>query len=216
MNQREFKQTYQPKGAGRKEIFRSSFAEIFTKTHPVVAISLFILIGILLFIYAVYNQVLLIQQLIPLLFLGIFTFTLVEYLVHRFVFHMELTNRIREKIQYGAHGVHHEFPNDRARLVMPPLLSIPLATIVFLFVQLIIGNSAFGLMSGFFIGYGLYLFVHYIVHAWKMPKNRFKSLWIYHNIHHFQNEEVAFGVTSHFWDRVFGTMPEIQKGKTKK
>ena len=136
MNQREFKQTYQPKGAGRKEIFRSSFAEIFTKTHPVVAISLFILIGILLFIYAVYNQVLLIQQLIPLLFLGIFTFTLVEYLVHRFVFHMELTNRIREKIQYGAHGVHHEFPNDRARLVMPPLLSIPLATIVFLFIFL--------------------------------------------------------------------------------
>ena len=216
MSTKEYKQTYGPNDEGRKKIFDSKFAEFFTKTHPLVPIILFIIIGITLNIYALITGRLDPLHVAILLPLGLFFFTFVEYTVHRFVFHMEITSKIKEKIQYGAHGVHHEYPNDQKRLVMPPVLSIPIATLVLGFFYLFMGNYAFSFVGGFLAGYGLYLFVHYIVHAWKMPKNRFKTLWLYHNIHHFQNEEVAFGVTSHFWDRVFGTMPEYQTGKTKK
>lgn len=216
MKTNEINQTYSPKKEGRKVIFKSGFVEFFTQTHPYVAITMFILIGVILNLYAYLNQLLNISQILILFPLGLFSFTLVEYVVHRYVFHMEITNKIKEKIQYGAHGVHHEYPNDQSRLVMPPVLSLPISTILFFITYLIAGKWAFSFMAGFFTGYGLYLFVHYIVHAWKMPNNKFKTLWIYHNIHHFQNEEVAFGVSSHIWDRIFGTMPEIKAGKTKK
>lgn len=216
MKTQEINQTYTPKGNGRKVIFNSGFAEFFTQTHPFVAIFLFITIGLSLNFYAYSIDLISGSDLLIFLPLGIFSFTFVEYMIHRYLFHMDISNKIREKIQYGAHGVHHEYPNDQGRLVMPLLLSIPLSSILFLIAYFAIGNLAFTFMGGFFAGYGLYLFVHYIVHAWKMPKNIFKTLWIYHNIHHYQNEEVAFGVTSPFWDRVFGTMPEYKAGKTKK
>lgn len=210
------KQSYLPKKEGQKTISQSRFVEFFTNTHPLVAISMFILIGLLLILYAYAYKLLTGTQVLLLYPLGIFSFTLIEYLVHRFVFHMEITNKIKEKIQYNTHGIHHEFPNDRGRLVMPPIFSLPLSAILFLIAYFFTGKWAFTIMGGFFTGYGLYLFVHYIVHVWKMPKNRFKTLWIYHKIHHFQNEEVAFGVSSHLWDRIFGTMPEFQVGKTNK
>jgi sterol desaturase/sphingolipid hydroxylase (fatty acid hydroxylase superfamily) len=216
MKTQEIKQTYIPKVSGKKTVFTSQFGEFFTHTHPYVAISLFIVIGLSLSLYALLNDRISTFELSLFYPLGLFSFTLVEYVVHRYVFHMAITTKIKEKIQYGAHGVHHEYPNDQGRLVMPPVLSIPLSSILFYSAYLIFGNWAFAFMGGFFTGYGLYLFVHYIVHAWKMPKNSFKTLWLYHNIHHFQNENVAYGVTSHFWDRVFGTMPEFQAGKTKK
>lgn len=216
MKTKGINQTYTPKSNGRKVIFNSGFKEFFTQTHPYIAIFLFIIIGLSLTFYAYINQLISSYTVLILLPLGIFSFTFVEYMIHRYLFHMDISNKIRERIQYGAHGVHHEYPNDQGRLVMPPLLSIPLSTILFFIAYLVIGNLAFSFMGGFFVGYGLYLFVHYIVHAWKMPKNIFKTLWIYHNIHHYQNEEVAFGVTSPLWDRIFGTMPEYKAGKTKK
>ena len=216
MMRQEINQTYTPKKTGGKRIFQSRFIEFFTNTHAYVAISLFILSGLLISYYAYLNEILSSTQVLVLFPIGLFSFTLVEYFVHRYVFHMEITTRIKEKIQYGTHGVHHEYPNDLGRVVMPPLLSIPLASILFFIAFFVVGKWAYAFMAGFFTGYGLYLFVHYIVHAWKMPKNTFKTLWIYHNVHHFQDEDVAFGVTSHIWDRVFGTMPEVQVGKTKK
>lgn len=210
------KQTYKPIKKSKKTIFRSRFVEVFTNTHPYVAILMFVLIGLFLNLYAYYNHLLSGKQVLIMYPIGIFSFTLVEYLIHRFVFHMEITSKIKEKIQYATHGIHHEFPNDRGRLVMPPVLSLPITLILFLLTYAIAGKWAFSLMGGLFTGYGLYLFVHYIVHAWKMPKNNFKTLWIYHNIHHFKNEEVAFGVSSHFWDRIFRTMPDYKAGKTNK
>lgn len=216
MKQANINQTYTPQKKGAKLMFQSKFGEFFTKTNPFVAISLFILAGIVLSLYAFFSDILSGIQILVVFPLGVLSFTLVEYFVHRYVFHMDITTRIREKLQYGAHGVHHEYPNDLGRIVMPPILSIPLASILFFIAFFVSGKWAFAFMAGFFTGYGFYLFVHYIVHAWKMPNNALKTLWIYHNIHHFKDEDVAFGVTSHLWDKVFGTMPEVQAGKTKK
>ena len=216
MRNQEINQTYTPKKTGGKRIFKSHFVEFFTNTPAYVAISMFLLSGILMSYYSYYNEILNATQILILFPFGLFSFTLVEYFMHRYVFHMEITTRIKEKVQYGTHGVHHEYPNDLGRVVMPPLLSIPLASILFFIAFFVAGKWAYAFMAGFFTGYGLYLFVHYIVHAWKMPKNALKTLWIYHNIHHFQDEDVAFGVTSHIWDRAFGTMPEMQVRKTKK
>jgi sterol desaturase/sphingolipid hydroxylase (fatty acid hydroxylase superfamily) len=103
--------------------------------------------------------------------------------------------------------VHHEFPKDKDRLAMPPLLSITIATILLLFFRLIMGDFVFAFLPGFLVGYASYLGVHYMVHAFPPPKNFLKTLWIHHGIHHYKEGEKAFGVSSPLWDKIFKTMP---------
>ena len=66
------------------------------------------------------------------------------------------------------------------------------------------------LMNMFFLGYLLYSFVHRATHVAKPPKN-FKYIWKHHSLHHFKYPDKAFGVSTTFWDRVFGTMPPTEK-----
>ena len=113
-----------------------------------------------------------------------------------------------EKIQYNFHGVHHDYPKDKDRLAMPPLVSITLATTLLFLFRLFMGDFVFGFLPGFLIGYASYLFVHYIVHAYQPPKNMFKTLWVHHAIHHYKDHERAFGVSSPLWDYIFRTMPK--------
>ena len=57
----------------------------------------------------------------------------------------------------------------------------------------------------------LYLAIHYIVHAYQPPKNVLKALWINHGIHHYKDDEHAYGVSSPLWDILLGTMPTKRK-----
>jgi len=46
---------------------------------------------------------------------GLFNFSLVEYILHRFIFHSENilpNNRIVRYCHFFTHGVHHMLPND--------------------------------------------------------------------------------------------------------
>jgi sterol desaturase/sphingolipid hydroxylase (fatty acid hydroxylase superfamily) len=104
--------------------------------------------------------------------------------------------------------VHHEFPKDKDRLAMPPLLSVTIATILLLLLRLVLGDLVFAFLPGFLVGYAAYLGVHYMVHAYQPPKNFLKALWINHGIHHYKNGEIAFGVSSPLWDYIYGTMRE--------
>jgi sterol desaturase/sphingolipid hydroxylase (fatty acid hydroxylase superfamily) len=138
--------------------------------------------------------------------IGLLFFTWVEYWAHRGLFHMDTTTKKREEIQYTIHGVHHEFPKDKTRLAMPPLLSITLSTILLLLFRLIMGDYVFAFLPGFLTGYAAYLSVHYMVHAYQPPRNFLKYLWINHGTHHYKNGEMVFGVSSPLWDYIYGTM----------
>lgn len=59
------------------------------------------------------------------LFFGVFCFTLLQYFLHRFVFHSEKwlpNSRVIRYLHYTLHGIHHMLPNDPDRLVYPPIL----------------------------------------------------------------------------------------------
>jgi sterol desaturase/sphingolipid hydroxylase (fatty acid hydroxylase superfamily) len=119
---------------------------------------------------------------------------------------MPVTTNLRRRIQYVVHGVHHEYPKDKSRLAMPPLLSITIATILLLAFRLVMGDFVFAFMPGFLIGYAAYLFVHYSVHAWPPPRNVLRILWKNHARHHYKNQDAAFVVSSPLWDYVYGTI----------
>ena len=145
---------------------------------------------------------------VVLLFLsGGLVFTLIEYLVHRYIYHIKPNGPRTERFSYTAHGVHHDYPKDKSRLAMPPLLAIVVAGVFFLLYKLMMGTYVYGFLAGFLMGYAGYLCVHYSVHAFKVPKNFLKILWHHHAIHHYREPNKAFGVSSPLWDMIFGTMP---------
>lgn len=197
-----------PHTKGTKALFGNPLMERLTRTHIAVPLIIFGVISTALMVYG-FQQDYITAVNAPLLFIGgLLAFTLIEYVMHRFVFHLHPKTEKQEKFAYTVHGVHHDYPKDKDRLAMPPPLSILLATIFFFIFKLIMGNFVFAFLPGFLIGYASYLWVHYMVHAFKPPKNFFKVLWVHHGIHHYKDPENAFGVSSPFWDLIFRTMPK--------
>ena len=110
-------------------------------------------------------------------------------------------------LRYVFHGIHHQYPNDSTKVVLPPIPSIVIAAIFFSLFYLVMGPYALAFSPGFMMGYSVYTCIHFIVHKYPSPK-RFNFWWKHHTIHHFQQHDRAFGMSTPIWDYVFGTMPE--------
>ncbi len=144
---------------------------------------------------------------------GVFSWTLVEYLMHRFAFHFEAQNETGKKLIYMLHIIHHDHPTDSDKLYQPPLVNVVIITLLFGFFYLLIGNGVYLFLPGIIFGYLAYSTIHFVIHKFKPPFPFLKPLWRHHNLHHYRYQDKAFGVSSPFWDVIFGTMPpkEIKK-----
>lgn len=139
---------------------------------------------------------------------GVFIWTLLEYSLHRFLFHMKTTSYWGNTLHYLLHGCHHKHPMDGLRLVFPPaataILCVPVWTLIRLFST---PSTAPAVFAGGLLGYVIYDITHFYLHHGKPSKGLTQSLKRYHLSHHFRVQTVGFGITSSFWDRVFGTFP---------
>ena len=199
-----------PQSKGSKQLFRNPVLEKFSRTHIAIPISIFFIYSAgLLYWNVTHTQLNLITSIISFC-IGLLAFTWVEYLVHRYLFHMNTHTELRSKIQYTMHGVHHDYPKDKERLAMPPILSITIATLFLFLFRLFLGDLVFSFLPGFLVGYSLYLLVHYLVHAYPPPGNFLKHLWINHSIHHYRDSNSVYGVSSPLWDYVYGTMSQTK------
>lgn len=197
-----------PKNKGTRQLFKNPILEKLSRTHISIPLIIFFSYSSGLLYWSVTHTSLSARLTVGMFFLGLVTFTLVEYIVHRYIFHMQTYSRLRAKVQYVMHGVHHEFPKDKDRLAMPPLLSVTVATILLLLFRVVLGDLVFSFLPGFLTGYAAYLSVHYMVHIYQPPKNFLKVLWINHSVHHYRDGDTVFGVSSPLWDYIFGTMRE--------
>jgi sterol desaturase/sphingolipid hydroxylase (fatty acid hydroxylase superfamily) len=196
-----------PKNRGTKTLFSNPVLEKLSRTNIAIPISLFSVTAIGLVFYALTEAALAPIAVVALFAGGFLFFTLLEYLAHRYFFHMLPTNKTKAKVQYLVHGVHHEYPKDKDRLAMPPLVAMLYVVILYLVLNYLLGQYVFAFLPGMLLGYATYLGVHYLVHAYQPPKNALKVLWVHHGIHHYKDHTVAFGVSSPLWDYVFRTMP---------
>jgi len=203
--------TIRPRNKGTRVLFNNPILERLSRTNTAIPVSIFLSFSAFLMVWGfIYSQYSALTQIL-VFFIGLLLFSLIEYQVHRYVFHMITNTRLREKIQYLFHGVHHEFPKDTSRLAMPPVVSVVIVTLLYFTFKLIMGDYTYGFLPGFITGYSLYLIVHYVVHAYQPPNNFLKALWINHGIHHYKDHERAFGVSSPLWDYVFRTTPKKSK-----
>jgi sterol desaturase/sphingolipid hydroxylase (fatty acid hydroxylase superfamily) len=138
--------------------------------------------------------------------LGIGLWTIIEYFFHRFIFHYTPKSEIARKFFFTMHGVHHAFPADSKRLVLPPSVSIPLSSMFFVLFYYVFGGLYAPLFAGFMLGYLGYDMIHYATHHAHFIKFEwFKNLKQQHMKHHFQDPNMGFGVTSDLWDKIMHT-----------
>ncbi|KAF8601569.1 oxidoreductase [Ceratobasidium sp. AG-I] len=140
---------------------------------------------------------------------GNIIWTMLEYGMHRFLFHIDdlLPDRpFFLMLHFLLHGIHHYLPMDRLRLVMPPILfgalEYPFTRLAYLLFPVAVAN---GIISGAFGFYVLYDCMHYALHHTKLPEYM-REMKKYHLAHHYKNFELGFGVTSKVWDYVFNTV----------
>ncbi|EKX51199.1 hypothetical protein GUITHDRAFT_151008 [Guillardia theta CCMP2712] len=194
--------------------FESDFLEIFSRTpwYVVPLVWLPVITGMVLLSLK--------MGLTPLgaglIFLGgLFTWTLIEYVLHRFLFHLDewvQFNYWAITLHFLIHGVHHLLPMDPMRLVFPPILTfILLLGFYNLFRVFLDTPEAVSFTAGGLLGYVGYDLTHYYLHHSGTPfLSHFSSMKSYHLAHHYKNPLLGYGITSKLWDYVFDTMLPVE------
>ena len=201
---------------GQAQLFHNPALEMLTKAHPVVIWSMYLPIVIGFPWYAATHFELNASRIVILFLGGGFFWTLFEYIMHRWVFHMVAESERSRRVIYVMHGNHHHYPRDKERLFMPPVPSLILASTIFGLMFLLMKDGAFVFFPGFMLGYLMYGSMHYAIHAWNPPFKWMKGLWRNHHLHHYKEEGKGYGVSSTFWDHVFGTMFDLKREKEDK
>jgi sterol desaturase/sphingolipid hydroxylase (fatty acid hydroxylase superfamily) len=116
---------------------------------------------------------------------GLLTWTLAEYVAHRFVLHA---------IAPVQHGIHHARPQDGVDKVFWQIW------LAFAVAYLTTGGAV---LAGVLVAYAWYLSVHYCAHHNPaiLPASLLK-----HHLDHHRFASRNYGVTTKLWDRLFGTM----------
>ncbi len=143
--------------------------------------------------------------------LGVLAWTLLEYVLHRWVFHFRPApgSELQHDVAFLIHGVHHDWPHDPDRLVMPPLVAVLIALAVGVPLRAAVGAAVFpGVFAGLVAGYLWYDLTHYAVHHLKQRTALGKLQRRNHLVHHFAQPNARYGVTTPLWDVVFGTYPD--------
>lgn len=194
-------------------MFKSSLMESLSKVH--FSVPLFIYIPVIVFFswlafsngigllgYALYFAI------------GLAVWTATEYFLHRFIFHYHPTSQWGQRIHFIFHGVHHDYPRDKKRLVMPPSASIPLATLFyFLFSLVLIPVKLYAFFPGFLLGYLIYDMLHYAMHHYNFKSGIMKRIKQHHMLHHYQDPNKGFGVSSPLWDELLRSQFKKQQEK---
>ena len=195
-------------------LFKSDFLEFFTHITPQAIVVIWSPVIVLFLIRALQESVFASSPLylLPAFATGLIIWTFGEYTMHRFVFHFPARTPTMERITFLFHGVHHAQPSLKTRLVIPPVVSVPLALVFYGLFSLVFTalNAPLWIaptFAGTVTGYLLYDLTHYATHHWPLKWSYLKYLKKHHMLHHFKTENARYGVTSPVWDYVFQTMP---------
>ncbi len=207
--------------SGKEEpirVFRSDVLEFFTHISPITILAIWVPVLAVV-------MVLSIQRLSPGgrwdvlpagLLAGAAIWTLAEYTLHRFLFHHRARSERGKRLMFLIHGIHHAQPQCKTRLVMPLLISVPMAVILYAGFSLLIGRIIGAplwvgpLFAGFLGGYIAYDMIHYSVHHFRITNRIGQALRRNHMRHHYGESHLRFGISTTLWDHVFGTRPGRQ------
>ena len=189
---------------GHPRLFDHSALELLTTADPRVVVSAYSLLAVAL-LWSGVDAGLSASVVVRRAVAGIAVWTLTEYLMHRYAFHFVPRTRTGVALAYLSHGVHHAYPRDPDRLVMPLIVSAPIAVMLLLAGRAIGGAGAYPFLGGFALGYLAYDLIHYSIHRYDTKSGVLNWLRRYHFQHHFAATDRQFGVSTPIWDYVCRT-----------
>jgi sterol desaturase/sphingolipid hydroxylase (fatty acid hydroxylase superfamily) len=143
--------------------------------------------------------------------LGVLTWTLLEYLIHRWMGH----DRRFRKSPFGVEHVRHHIEGDYFAPTWKKLIIAAIAIAILCVPAIAIAGTGPGVayVLGLIGFYGVYEVIHRLdhTHAGIGPYGRWSRRHHFH--HHFVDARVNHGVTSPLWDLVFGTYVKPTKIK---
>lgn len=147
---------------------------------------------------------------IGVVLLGVFYWTFLEYLLHRWMLHWEPEKPAYRVIRkcFPSHRPHHNEPvNERKNVKLQLKMTVYLSLVHTVLLGLIIMPlwASMALNAGILFGYQAYEYVHVACHHLPMRNFWARTLKRHHAIHHYRDETVNFGVTTTIWDSVFRT-----------
>jgi fatty acid hydroxylase family protein len=142
-----------------------------------------------------------------LMALGILVWTLIEYLLHRFLLHSRPQAPALLAIVEKLHLGHHRNPQDEGKITVPVLGSLPIAGGLLGLFRLMTGSwpVAALLMTGSIAGYLYYEMMHFWIHCGARHGSWLSNRRANHLSHHFRDQMRWFGVTTQVWDLILGT-----------
>lgn len=151
-------------------------------------------------------------------FVGVVTYAFMEYVTHRFLFHMKPPkNLFLLKLIKRLHYDHHVHPNNLKLLFLPLWYSLPNAVVLSLIYYSIVQsiNLTVPFTTGLTVMLLIYEWKHYIAHVSIKPITPL-GRWLKktHLLHHFKNENYWYGVSNPIFDMIFGTLKDEKEVKT--
>jgi sterol desaturase/sphingolipid hydroxylase (fatty acid hydroxylase superfamily) len=197
-------------------LFQADFFEFFTrnKWYMIPMIWMPLVLGLVFSGYTSFSSMLTapyaIATTVCLFLCGILGWTLLEYVLHRFVFHWEPSAKSPTQLTFHflLHGIHHKSPMDPDRLVFPPALAVVIITLFYgLFSTTLPWPVASSFGGGMLMGYVLYDVTHFYLHHGKPQKDTYYHVRkSYHQAHHYKQQDLGYGISTVIWDQVFNTV----------
>ena len=187
-------------------LFENDYLESLSRVHWTIPLIVFVPIILIFLFRGFYIYKLPLSESFLMIIYGLIIWTLTEYMLHRFVFHYQPRSDWGKRVHFLIHGVHHAYPKDSKRLVMPPSVSLPLAAFFYILFKSLMGNQYVSpFFAGFLTGYLFYDITHYAIHHFNMHNQFWLYIKNHHSKHHYQNPNLGYGVSQPAWDYVFKT-----------
>jgi len=199
-------------------LFQNNLLEILSRTPPAVVVIIYLPIVIWLLWYSIIKADVGVWQTALMFVAGAPVWTFTEYWLHRTIMHWVPNISWGARMHFWVHGIHHDWPHDPYRLVMPPAISLTLFFIFLGIFSLLFGKFCWAFQAGFTLGYIIYDLSHYFFHHAKPRYNWLKSLQRHHLQHHFnpKYDDIHYAITVPIWDRFFGTLEPVETSAPKK
>jgi len=192
-------------------LFKNNILELLSRTPPAAVVIVYLPVVIWLLWYSIVKDGVGVWQTALLFALGAPAWSFAEYWLHRTVMHWVPDKSWGARMHFWVHGIHHDWPHDPYRLVMPPAISLSLFFIFLGLFWVLFGKYAWAFQAGFTSGYIIYDLSHYFFHHAKPKLNWLKSLQRHHLQHHFnpKYDDIHYSITVPIWDRLFGTLEPV-------
>lgn len=200
------KKNYVSNSTESVRMFQNNFLESFSKVHWTVPMIAYLPV-VLIFAYkGIVEPDMTVLMFVGMFIVGLISWTLFEYVLHRWIFHYVPKAKWALRLHFIFHGVHHDYPNDVKRLVMPLSVSIPLALGVYFALRAFMPPVyLYPFFSAFVLGYVFYDTVHYALHHFNFKGEVWKKIKKHHMLHHYSDSTKGFGVSSELWDKVLNS-----------